>query len=109
MITIRPHLFRQFGDAAGVNFYVLTNPSLEHNLTVEQNESYLSYQVLTFAEDFLTVVQSTKEPAHILVISPDHFISSVDPACLWFFRILWSQCLKACFQKSSVDIEYMKP
>jgi hypothetical protein len=82
MITIRPHLFRQFVNTSGGNFYVLTNPSLEHDLIVEQNGDYLSYQVLTFTEDFLAVMQTTEEPAHILVISPDYFITSVDPACL---------------------------
>ena len=83
MITIHQQRFLQFGDAAQANFYVLVNPSIQKEISIDRGNSYRSCQVLIYdGEDLLEVIKRTEEPAHILVISPDYFITSVDQASL---------------------------
>lgn len=78
--VIRPHRYRQFQQRQGCHFYLVTNPDQTNDFAIEQDGSYASYEVLIYSGgDFLKVLQTAEEPAHILVISTDEFISSVEP------------------------------
>ena len=78
-IEIRPSRYQQFGCLnEDVNFYLITDSP--ESFVIEQNESYYSHQVLIYRdeEDFSQLIENTQEPAHILVICPNHFISSIE-------------------------------
>jgi hypothetical protein len=58
----------------------VTNPDWVNRFVIAQDGSYRSCEVLTYSgENFVEVLQKIQEPAHVLVISPDHFFSSVEP------------------------------
>jgi hypothetical protein len=79
-IVIRPHKYRQFvlSDEKKCNFYLITD--IADSFVIEQDGSYKSCKVLEYGEgDFIETIHQTEEPAHILVICPDHFISSIPP------------------------------
>lgn len=79
-IVIRPHRYQQFQHTEGCRFYLVTNPNRVNDFAIEQDGSYVSCEILVYTGgDFVEVLQKTEEPAHILVISPDEFISSVEP------------------------------
>lgn len=78
-IVIRPHKYRQFGSAnQDTHFYLITD--LVDSFMIEQDGSYKSCEILTYNHgDFIELINQTKEPAHILAICPEHFISSIQP------------------------------
>ncbi|MER3491070.1 MAG: hypothetical protein C4323_01305 [Mastigocladus sp. ERB_26_2] len=78
-IAIRPHKYLQFGSTQECNFYLVTEVDLVNAFTLEQENSYKSYQILTYTGGSLTeVIQQTQEPAHILVICPKHYICALE-------------------------------
>lgn len=79
-VIIRPHRYQQFGRAErDTNFYLITDSP--ESFTIEQDGSYHSCQILVYSDDknFLELIEQTQEPAHVLVICPNHFISSIEP------------------------------
>ncbi|MEH2185390.1 MAG: hypothetical protein V7K64_04305 [Nostoc sp.] len=79
-IAIRPHKYLQFGAVQECNFYLVTEANLIDAFVIEQDNSYKSSQILTYTGvNFIEVIEQTDEPAHVLVICPEHFITSVEP------------------------------
>jgi hypothetical protein len=76
-LTICPNRLRQFGSPAGT-FVLVTNPALARHLTLEEDGAYDGYQVVLYDQDdgFDTLLRRLPEPAHVLVISPEHFMES---------------------------------
>lgn len=84
-IRVNPARLSQFGPAAGSTFCLVTNPGMEDAVEVVTDAPYDDYQVITLGpedrfEDLLE--KRIPEPAHVLVISPDHFFASPDDSLL---------------------------
>jgi hypothetical protein len=77
-IVIRPHKYSQFSSKLEEShFYLITD--LPNSFVIEKSDYYKSYKIIDYANNhLLDVIQQTEEPAHILVICPNHFISSVE-------------------------------
>jgi hypothetical protein len=76
---VRPHQYPQFQDRNGSKFYLITNPERLDDFIIERDGSYVSCEILSYSgENFVEVLQLAEEPAHVLVISPNHLITSVE-------------------------------
>jgi hypothetical protein len=76
-IVVRPHKYCQFGSSdRRCNFYLITD--IADSFVIEQDGSYKSCEILQYSnDDFVEAIYQAEEPAHILAICPNHFISSV--------------------------------
>jgi hypothetical protein len=84
-VRIDPTKLDQFGATAGSTFCLVTNPGLDEVFEVSTNADYDDYRTITFgpADHFEDVLEKrVPEPAHVLVISPDHFFQSPDDSLL---------------------------
>lgn len=84
-VRIDPSRLSQFGDAAGSTFCLVTNPGLEQVFEISTDGAYDDYRtvVLGPADDFDELLtKQVPEPAHVLVISPEHFFQSPDDSVL---------------------------
>jgi hypothetical protein len=69
-----------FGQDQGVPFYLITSPALAAHLTVECERHVAAGVLILEADDALQrVIATVPENSHILVVSPDSFISSLSP------------------------------
>ncbi|BAZ33998.1 hypothetical protein NIES4074_65120 (plasmid) [Cylindrospermum sp. NIES-4074] len=81
-ITIYPSYFKQFGDAEGSTFYLVTNSSLLDVFLIEDDKKYKNFKVIVYDSDvsFIELLsKEIQEPAHILVIAPECLFESVHP------------------------------
>jgi hypothetical protein len=81
-VTIRPHLFRQFGSTEGSTFCLVTNPEITDQLKIEENGAYSSYMSVQFncGDSFDTLLEEiVPKQAHVLVISPHCLFESPPP------------------------------
>ncbi|MCG8422156.1 MAG: hypothetical protein MJE77_29890 [Proteobacteria bacterium] len=79
-IVVHPSKITQFNGSDGAHFYLITNSDIVDTFTFGQAEGYASCHKLTYdSEDsFSQVLAQAEEPAHVLVISPNSLISSVE-------------------------------
>ena len=78
-IVVNPSRIRQFGDAEGVTFCLVTNPEVEDWIDVDCSGGYRDYLKLRFSpEDDFEEILAHRIPhrAHVLVISPNVFYRS---------------------------------
>src|SRR5947208_3217411 len=77
-IIVRPHLIHQFVSIEGSTFCLVTNPGIVDCFAIERNGSYKSYLTTTYEreEEFVPLLRSLPEPAHVLVASPHCFVQS---------------------------------
>jgi hypothetical protein len=76
-IVVRPHKYRQFGFSKSQNFYLITEANLIDRFLIEPSAAYEKHQILAYnGESLAEVLNYTEEPANILVICPEHFITS---------------------------------
>jgi hypothetical protein len=78
-IVVKPSRIRQFGEATGVTFCLVTNAEVEDQIDIDCSGGYLAYLKLRFApgDDFEEILaRRVPRRAHVLVISPNVFYSS---------------------------------
>jgi hypothetical protein len=78
-IVVNPSRIRQFGDAAGVTFCLVTNAEVEGQIDVDCSGGYRDCLKLRFAQgdDFEEILaRRVPDRAHVLVISPYVFYRS---------------------------------
>jgi hypothetical protein len=94
-IAIRPRRYRQFGEAEGSTFCLVTNRALLDAFTIEEPGSYLSCMILPFdeGESFEDLLErSIPEQAHILVASPHSFFRSPAPEKIGRRKLMMMAC-----------------
>jgi hypothetical protein len=78
-IVVNPSRIRQFGDAEGVTFCLVTNAEVEDQIDVDRSGGYCDYLKVRFApgDDFEEILAHlVPRKAHVLVISPTVFYRS---------------------------------
>jgi hypothetical protein len=78
-LVVRPYMYRQFGDARGVTFCLVTNTALLDKIEVQHGGEYTDYRVYEYdSEDQMDLLlrEVVPEPAHVLVVSPMRFFRS---------------------------------
>ncbi len=81
-IPIYPSRFRQFGEAEGSTFYLVTNSHLLDVFSIEEDKNYKEFKIIAYDsnDDFLRLLKNEiHPPAHILVIAPECLFESVPP------------------------------
>lgn len=77
-IAIRPHLYRAFTKEEPCHFRMITNPNWVDKFKISPNDFYLSSEILTYeGGELIELLHSIEEPAHVMIISPDHFVYSI--------------------------------
>lgn len=94
-IAIRPSRLRSFGDTQDAVFCLITNEAHRNRFTIENGHGYRSVQ--TYVYDGTAALQSLvadtlPERAHVLVISPDHLVTSPDPDALGHRKLIAMAC-----------------
>lgn len=84
IVTVEPDRLRQFGSPEDSHFFLITNPEFEKQIEVVPGGGYRDYKTVFMKEhgEFDDILASLPEPSHILVISPNVFFESPDPARL---------------------------
>lgn len=78
-VTISPGKIRQFGQADGDVFCLVTNPEIAGRFSIAESPGYARFEVIPFCADetFQAVLdERIPERAHVLVISPYAFFQS---------------------------------
>jgi hypothetical protein len=84
IVILEPDKLRQFGAPEDSHFFLITNPEFEDQIKVVEGGGYRDYKTVFLKEhgEFDDILASLPEPCHILVISPNVFFESPDPAQL---------------------------
>jgi hypothetical protein len=78
-IVVNPSRIRQFGDAKGVTFCLVTNAEVEDQIDIDRSGGYRDYlkQRLAPGDDFEEILaHCVPRKAHVLVVSPTVFYRS---------------------------------
>jgi hypothetical protein len=94
-IAIRPARYRQFGDASGCAFWLVTNHALKEAFRIEEASGYAEVRIAgcDSSEEFLELLATRMpEPAHVLVILPHSFFYSPPPARIGRRKLMAMAC-----------------
>lgn len=81
-ITICPEKIPNFGSPQNKNFSLIVSPDIAKQVELKTFGGYNSYQVLVAYDSLKETVARIPPESHILVITPDRFINSIEPSSL---------------------------
>jgi len=99
-ITVRPHLYKQFGSKNGVHFRLITNSCIADEFSIDDNGMYQSVAVvpLSKSDEMNRLLEGLPRPLHVLVILPETLFQSPSQ------EVLGNQCKLLVIPCNSTEI-----